>query len=122
MRKFDFDFLIDSQPVLLPDADVEVSMEDVESDESGRDECGILHRILLREKVKSWTLSYGTLTQQEYTYMMSLIAGKSSFTVEVRSPDGQAQRHTAYCPDVGITVHNKRTGIYKNLKLGIMEC
>ena len=122
MRKFDFDFLIDSQPVLLPDADVEVSMEDMESDESGRDECGILHRILLREKVRSWTLSYGSLTGQEYSYMMSLIAGKPSFTVEVRAADGQVQRHTAYCPGVGITVHNKRTGIYKNLKLNIMEC
>ena len=122
MRKYDFEFQIDSQPVLMPDADVEISMADMESDESGRDECGVLHRILLREKVKSWTLSYATLTEEEYLYLMSLISGKSSFTVQVREPGGTVQQYSAYCSNVGITMHNKRKGLYKNLKLSISEC
>lgn len=122
MRNYDFDFLIDGRPILVPDADVEISMEDMESDESGRDECGVMHRILLREKVKSWGLSYGSLTREEYVYMLSLLEGKVSFGVEVRGADGQVTAHRAYCSNVGITVHNKRTGIYKNFKLNIMEC
>ena len=122
MRKYDFDFLIDGRPILIPDADVEISMEDVESDESGRDECGVLHRILLREKVKSWSLSYSSLTREEYLYLQSLFAGKVTFRVDIRDASGQAAQHTAYCANLGITVHNKRTGLYKNFKLNIVEC
>lgn len=122
MRKYDFDFLIDGRPILIPDADVQISMEDMESDESGRDECGVMHRILLREKVKSWGLSYGSLTREEYLYMLSLFEGKVTFLLEARGADGQVTAHRAYCSNLGITVRNRRTGIYKNFNLNIMEC
>lgn len=122
MRKFDFDFMIDNRPILLPDAGVQINMEDLDSSESGRDESGVMHRIVLREKVRKYSLPYGTLTRDEYLYLMSLFAGKPTFEVEKREPDGQMVTFTAYCSKVGISLHNKRTGLYKNLTLNIIEC
>ena len=34
MRKYDKDFLIDGQPILIPDEGVQISMEDLDSSES----------------------------------------------------------------------------------------
>jgi len=46
MRGYDFDFLIDGRPILLPDGGVEINLEDLDSAESGRDESGVMHRIV----------------------------------------------------------------------------
>ena len=47
-------FLIDGQPMLLPDRDVEVRYEDIDAAAAGRDESGVMHRILvLRSSVGS---------------------------------------------------------------------
>ena len=122
MRGYDFDFLIDGRPILLPDGGVEINLEDLDSAESGRDESGVMHRIVLREKVRKYGLPYDHLTREEYMYILSLFAGKPTFKVEKREPDGQKAVFTAYCTKVGITLQNKRTGVYKNLKLNIIEC
>ena len=122
MRGYDFDFLIDGQPILLPDGGVEISLEDLDSAESGRDESGVMHRIVLREKVRKYSLTYSHLNREEYLYTMSLIGGKPTFKVVKLEPDGGTVSFTAYCTKVGITLQNKRTGVYKNLKLNIIEC
>ena len=122
MRKYDFDFLIDGQPILMPDEGVEINLEDLDSSESGRDESGVMHRIVLREKVRKYGLPYAYLTREEYLYTMSLFQGKPTFEVKKREPDGSEIVLTAYCSKVGITLQNKRTGLYKNLKISIIEC
>ena len=122
MRDFDFDFLIDHQPILVPDEGVQINLEDLDSSESGRDESGVMHRVVLREKVRKYSLPYGTLSQEDYVYLMSLFAGKPTFEVEKRDPDGKRVTFTAYCSKVGISLYNKRTGLYKNLTLNIIEC
>lgn len=122
MRKYDNDFLIDGRPLLLPDEGVQINLEDLDSSESGRDESGVMHRVVLREKVRKYSLPYGRLTQEEYMYLLSLFAGKPTFVVEKREPDGQTVTFTAYCSKVGISLYNKRTGLYKNLTLNIIEC
>lgn len=122
MRKYDNDFLIDGRPILLPDEGVQISLEDLDSSESGRDESGVMHRIVLREKVRKYSLPYGRLTKEEYMYLLSLFAGKPTFKVEKREPDGQTVTFAAYCSKVGISLYNKCTGLYKNLTLNIIEC
>ena len=37
-------FLINGQPILVPDADVELSYQDLDAGSAGRDESGVLHR------------------------------------------------------------------------------
>ena len=122
MRQYDLDFLIDGSPILIPDEGVQINLEDLDSSESGRDESGVMHRIVLREKVRKYNLPYGTLTKEEYLYLMSLFAGKPTFEVKKQEPDGSIVKFSAYCSKVGISLFNKQTGLYKNLTLNIIEC
>lgn len=122
MRQYDNDFLIDGRPILLPDAGVQINLEDLDSSESGRDESGVMHRVVLREKVRKYSLPYATLSTDEYMYLLSLFAGKPTFEVEKREPDGTIVTFPAYCSKVGISLYNKRMGLYKNLTLNIIEC
>ena len=50
-------FLIDGQPMYAPDGDVGISYEDLESSDSGRDESGAMHRIVLRRNAGTWSFS-----------------------------------------------------------------
>lgn len=122
MRLPDYDFLIDGKPVLLPDGDVEMEITDIEAEDSGRDESGVMHRKCVRQGIRSWKLVYGVLTAEEYRYMEGLFAGKVDFTLTFRGPDGKVARCDAFRGDHGITIHNTRLGVYRNYKFSITEC
>ena len=122
MRKEFFDLLIDDMPILVPDQDLEMEYNDLDSDETGRDESGVMHRIVLRHGVRKLSLSYESLTREEYLYMRSLFDGKSEFKVTYRDHDGFQAEFQAYHSTHGITVRNARTGLYKNYKISIIEC
>ncbi len=122
MRKFYYDIQIDNEPILVPDADVKIEYTDLDSEESGRDESGVMHRIVLRRDVKTWALNYASLTQKEYRYMESLFAGKDHFEIKYRDKDGNPASCMAYRSKHGIVVHNTRLGIYKNYAFNIIEC
>ena len=95
MRKTTELFLIDGLPMLAPDENMAISMEDVEAPDSGRDESGLLHRFMLRQGVGKWTFSYARLTEQEYAYMESLFAGKATFRFAYPGCGTGAQKETA---------------------------
>ena len=122
MRKFYFDLLIDGRPVLVPDADLSISYEDLDSEESGRDESGVMHRIVLREGVKKMALTYANLNREEYRYMESLFRGKQEFRVDCRDEDGNPLSFVAYRSKHNISVFNAKAGIYKNYNFSIIEC
>lgn len=121
-RKYCYEFLIDGQPILYPDIDVPLEGSDVDTEETGRDEGGHMHRFVLREGVKKWGFQYAVLTLEEFRYMQSLFKGKPEFEVEYRDEDGQVAHCTAYRSNYGITIHNAKTGICKNYKFNIVEC
>lgn len=116
------DYKIDGLPLLVPDADVSISQNDLDSSDSGRDESGIMHRQVVRYRVKTWGFNYSTLTVDEYRYMESLFAGKKDFTFSYRDLDGSLKETRAYCSNNSITYHNAKLGLYKNLKFNIIEC
>ena len=122
MRNYYYDLLIDGKPILVPDQDVAMEVSDLDSDESGRDESGVMHRIVLREKVRKCTLPYASLTREEYLYMRSLTDGKTQFSVRYRDHDGYESEMTAYHSNHSITVRSVRTGQYKNYNINIIEC
>lgn len=121
MRYFE-DYQIDGKPLLVPDADVTISQSDLDSSDSGRDEIGVMHRVVLRYRVKTWNFSYSSLTTEEYRYMESLFAGKTDFTFTYRDVDGLLKTCQAYCSNNSITYHNAKLGLYKNYKFNIIEC
>ena len=122
MREEFLDFQIDDKPILVPDQDMEIEYNDLDSDETGRDESGVMHRIVLRHGVRKFKLSYESLTREEYLYMRSLVEGKSEFKVSYRDHDGEVAEFQAYHSSHGITINNARTGLYKNYKISITEC
>lgn len=117
-------FLIDGVPMLAPDADMEVSYEDLDSSASGRDEAGVMHRLVLRHQVGKWSFIYDCLTRQEYAYMEGLFAGKSHFQFTFPSPTSpnQTQTVTAYRSQHGIGWRCVQTGQFRNYKFNIIAC
>ncbi len=120
--KFLEDYKINGKPMLVPDADVSLSFADLDSSDSGRDESGIMHRLVVRERVATWGFNYSKLTAEEYRYMRSLFAGKPEFTFTYRDLNGYLVETRAYCSNESITYHNARLGLYQNLKFNIIEC
>ena len=116
-----FDILIDGKPILVPDQDVTLEYTDLDSPETGRDDAGIMHRIVLRHNLRKFQLRYSALTREQYRYLESLFAGKPEFTVTYRDHDGSAQEFRAYRSGHSITLHNARTGLYKNYALTLVE-
>lgn len=121
MREFYYDLLINGKPILAPDSDMQMEMNDLDSDESGRDEGGFMHRIVLRKDVKKWGLSYSFVTQEEYKYMESLFKN-SEFDVEYRDVGGYPAKCRCYRSNHSILVRNARTGLFKNYNFSIIEC
>lgn len=122
MRPFYYDFQIDKKPILVPDADLPIDGTDLDSDESGRDEGGYMHRFVLREGVKAWRFVYADLTREEYRYMQSLFKGKPEFRFDFRDEEtGQPDSCTAHRAKYGIVIHNAVTGHYKNYKFNIIQ-
>lgn len=117
-------YLIDGKPLLTPDAGVQMSFTDLDSGESGRDESGFMHRIVKRYKVGVWSFSYSHLTQEEYSYLLSILPKSGSFSFTYPAPEdiSQSRTATAYLSQYGIVWHSARTGMYRNLKFDIIEC
>lgn len=117
-------YQINGKPMLAPDADVEMSFEDLEASDSGRDEAGFLHRIVVRHKMGSWSFVYSRLTQEEYAYMLSILpqSGSFTFTHPKLSDCTQSESTTAYLSQYGIVWHSARTKDYRDLKFSINEC
>lgn len=120
--KFFEDYKIDGAPMLVPDADVDISEEDLDSSDSGRDESGVMHRVVVRRMVKVWGFKYSELTAAEHKYIKSLLKNKDNFAFTYRDEDGYIVETRAYCSKNSITYHNARLGLYKNFKLNIIEC
>lgn len=116
------DYCIDGKALPVPDADVEVSFQDLDDGDAGRDESGVMHRIVVRRQVGSWNFTYSALTAECYRYIRSLFRGKDTFQFTYRDPEGQLQTVRAYCSGNSITYHNARLGLYKNLSFSVIEC
>ena len=117
VREYWDDCLIDGRPILAPDGNMELGRSDLDSDDSGRDESGVMHRIPVRFRVKTWSLSYATLTEEEYEYMISLMDGKPDFSFVYKGKE-----YRAYCANDSVTLENAVTGDYRDFKIKIIEC
>lgn len=120
-RAFINDYLVDGKPLLEPDAGVELSYASLEGD-SGTDESGVTHRIVIRHDVRTWGFSYAVLTAEEFSYLRSLLKGKSTFSFSIIDDLGGIETVTAYSKDISVSYFNKHRGLYKNFKIEIVEC
>lgn len=122
MRAYDNGFLVDGKSVLAPDAGVELGFADLDSADAGRDESGVMHRIVVREKVRTFGFSYGWLTGEEFRYIRSLFQGKPTFTFTFREDNGNSSTCKAYCSNFSAGFYNRRLGLYRDMRFNIIEC
>ena len=117
-------FQIDGQPLYAPDAGVEPSYADLDSSDSGRDVCGVMHREVVREKVATWPFAYAALTDAEYSYLIGLLAGKATFAFTHPKAGSSTETVTTacYCSNYSIAWRSARDGRWRNLKFNIIEC
>lgn len=117
-------FKIDGQPMYAPDAGVEPSYADLDAADSGRDESGVMHRAVVREKVATWPFQYSALTDGEYAYLIGLFAGKATFafTHPKAGSSREVETTTCYCSNYSIAWRSARDGRWRNLKFNIIEC
>lgn len=124
MRPFINFFLIDGEPLLAPDEGVTVTYTDLDADDTGRDEAGFMHRIVLRHGVGTWAFKYSALTEEERRYMERLFDGKTDFTFT--HPDRiEADKEAtcqAYRSKHSQEWQDARNGQWKNYKFNIIEC
>ncbi len=117
-------FFIDGQPMLIPDEDMQVSFEDLDSASAGRDEAGVMHRMVVRSQVGKWNFSYSRLSREEYAYMEGLFQGKDHFrfTYPSLTQSGETVTVTAYRSSLGFGWVNAQTGEIRNYKFSVIEC
>lgn len=111
------DYTVNGRPLLDSGEEAERSYSDLDSADSGRDESGVMHRQVLREKVGTWSFCYPLLDAEDYAYLKSLFDGQATFIFG--HPEGSC---TAYMSKYSILVKSHRTGLYKNMKFNIIEC
>ena len=121
-REYCYEYLVDDSPLLAPDMNVNITENDIDSEASGRDESGYMHRLIIRSGVKTWEFVYAVLDAEDYAYIQSLFKGKANFKFSYRAPDGSVEITTAYSSKRSITLRDCATGEYKNLKFNIIEC
>ena len=124
MRPFTNLFRINGKPILAPDTGVTVNYEDLDAADSGRDESGVMHRVVVRYKVPSWSFSYDTLTEAEKRYMESLFpeAPTFTFTHPDRSDSFRTVDTECYRSKYGIAWKNARTGLWSGYSFQIISC
>lgn len=117
-------YQVDGVPMLAPDEEPEFSFADLDASDSGRDESGVMHRLMVREKVGSWSFSYACLTDEELRYLWDLFAGKVqfAFTHPVFGDSGATETCTAYMSQCSAVWKNQRTGQWRNFTFNIIQC
>ena len=108
--------LINGNALPCPDEDVGISENDLDSEDTGRDEQGFMHRLRLRHAVKTWEFHYKFLSAADYEYICSLTTGET-FRVSF-----WGYVCTAYCSNNAVTLRNAVTGEYKDFTLKVIEC
>lgn len=117
-------FKINGQPMPVPDEEVEVSYEDIDAADAGRDQAGFMHRIPVRHKVASWTFTYSHLTEEEKNYLEALFGDQATFTFThpSRLQADQPQESLCYRSKYALSWKNARLGLWRDYSFSIIEC
>lgn len=117
-------YQIDGQPMLAPDSEAGFSFSDLDSSDSGRDESGFMHRVVVREKVGTWGFAYSHLTDAELAYLLGLFSGKPTFqfTHPVFGDSSATETCEAYMSQNSAAWKSKVTGEWRNFKFNIIQC
>lgn len=124
LRKLDTEglWMVNSDPIYIPDADVSVSHSHLAADGSGRDESGYMHIIWLRTDVLKVGIKYAAMAGPELEYMRNLMQGKE-FYFTFPNENG-TKTFLGYTGEINATLYTRFNGvdIYKDVSINIIEC
>ena len=124
MKEKTYKFTVNGRPVLVPDEEVGFSYEDLDANDAGRDESGVMHRLMVRCKVGVWSFSYSYLTEEEKNYMEGLFGSAATFQFAHpgRLNAGVTEVSTCYRSKYSLSWKNARTGLWRGYSFQIIEC
>lgn len=116
-------FKINGKPMFAPDENVQINWSDIDSAESGRDEAGNQHRIVIRYDVASLTFMYQHISEAELAYMRSIFPKEPDFLFEYPDPadSTKIRKVRAYRQRQSIFWKNAATGEFRSYKFTITE-
>lgn len=117
-------FTINGKPMFAPDEEIEVKYNDLDASDSGRDESGYMHRIVVRYKLGTWSFVYSNISEEERMYMESLFPDEPDFIFghPSRLDPSVQEETTCYRSNYGIAWKSAGMDIWKNYKFNIIEC
>ncbi len=117
-------YQLDGQPLPAPDVGVELTYTDLDASDAGRDESGVMHRIVVRSKVPTWAFTYSLMSRQTYAYLQSILPQSGSFTFTYPDPADPETLRTckAYLSTYSATWQGLRTDAYRNVKFSVISC
>lgn len=117
-------FKINNKPMLAPDAEVAMSFADLDSEESGRDESGYMHRVVVAYKVGTWSFTYSNITDAEKEYIDGLFPNSPDFqfTHPDRTRPGALRVTQCYRSNYSVSWKSAKTGLWKNYSFNIIAC
>ena len=116
-------FKVNNVSMFAPDEDIDMSYEDIDSADTGRDETGTMHRIVVRYKVGKWSFNYKTIDEDDFIAMEDLFPdeGTFMFTHPSRRDPNTPETTECYRSKYSITWKNARKHIWRNYKFNIIE-
>ena len=116
-------FKINGKPMFAPDENVQITWSDIDSAESGRDEAGNQHRIVIRYDVASLTFNYQHISESELAYMRGIFPKEPDFLFEYPDPadSTKIRKVRAYRQKQSIFWKNASNGQFRNYKFTITE-
>ena len=117
-------FLINGKPMFAPDAHVDFSYEDLQSTDTGVDESGYKHRIVVRYNLMKTTFSFSHISEEDMQYMESLFPDEPDFefTRPSRLDSSIPVTTRCYRGKYSISWRNAVTGDWRNYGFTIIEC
>lgn len=124
LRKLDTEgmWMVNSNPIYIPDVDVSITHSHLAGEGSGRDESGYMHIQWLRRDIVKVGLKYAVMTGPELAYMRELMQGQEfNFTF----PDENGTKTIyGYAGEITGSLYTRFNGvdIYKDVTVNVVEC
>ena len=112
---------VNSSPLYVPSAGIQVNHTNLAGPSSGRTEDGVMHIDWVRRDIRKVNLQWKVLTASELDYILGLMQGKE-FTLTFKDR-GRVQTMSAYSSESSYTYYSSALGgdIYTDVSINAIE-
>lgn len=110
---------INSSPLYVPSAGIQVEHTNLAGSSSGRTEDGVMHIDWIRRDIRKVCLRWSVLTPAELDYVLGLMQGQE-FTLTFKDR-GKVQTMKAYSSESSYTYYSDKLGLYTDVSINAIE-